>query len=113
MAYEVHFLGLNQTSTSIALALGETKGEVVRTGFDPSRQAAKDALELGAVEVTVSKPWKNIENADLVFLALPAELQNDFYELVADELSDHAIILDTSLVKKTSPFNVSISYKQS
>ena len=41
MAYEVHFLGLNQTSTSIALALGETKGEVVRTGFDPDRQAAK------------------------------------------------------------------------
>ncbi len=102
MAYEVHFLGLNQTSTSIALALGETKGELVRTGFDPDRQVAKNALELGAVEVTVSKPWKNIENADLVFLALPAELQNDFYELVADELSDHAIILDTSLMKKTS-----------
>lgn len=102
MAYEVHFLGLNQTSTSIALALGETKGEVVRTGFDPDRQAAKNALELGAVEVTVSKPWKNIENADLVFLALPAELQSDFYELVADELPDHAIVLDTSLVKTAS-----------
>ena len=112
MAYEVHFLGLNQTSTSIALALGETKGEVVRTGFDPDRQAAKNALELGAVEVTVSKPWKNIQNADLVFLALPAELQNDFYELVADELSDHAIILDTSLVKKTSRALVQKYFKE-
>ncbi len=112
MAYEVHFLGLNQTSTSIALALGETKGEVIRTGFDPNRQAAKNAVELGAVEVTVPKPWKNIENADLVFLALPAELQNDFYELVADELSDHAIILDTSLVKKTSRALVQKYFKE-
>jgi prephenate dehydrogenase len=102
MAYEVHFLGLNQTSTSIALALGKTEGEVVRTGFDPNRQAAKNALEIGAVEVTVSKPWKNIENADLVFLALPDELQDEFYEVIADELSDHAIVLDTSLVKNTS-----------
>ena len=112
MAYEVHFLGLNQTSTSIALALGETEGEIVRTGFDPDRQAAKNALEDGAVEVTVSKPWKNIENADLVFLALPADLQNDFYELIADELSDHAIIIDTSLVKKSSRSLVQKYFKE-
>lgn len=102
MAYEVHFLGLNQTSASIALALGKTEGEVIRTGFDPDRQVAKKVLESGALEVTVSKPWKNIENADLVFLALPDDLQNDFYELIADELSDHAIVLDLSLVKNAS-----------
>ena len=112
MAYEIRFLGLNQTSISIALALGETEGEFVRTGFDPDRKAAKNALELGAVEATVSKPWKKIENADLVFLALPADLQNDFYESIADELSDHAIILDTSLVKKASRTLVKNYFKE-
>ena len=102
MAYEIHFLGLNRITTSIALALGNTEGEVRRTGFDPLRSAGKAALEAGAIDRQVSNPRKDLKNADLVVLALPMNETREFMDVFADQLPEDVIILDASTIKAAS-----------
>lgn len=102
MAYEVHIIGLNLVSASIGLALGETEGEVRRTGFDPDRDRAKRALEVGAVDRLVSNPRKDLPKADLVILALPMFELQEFMDVISDQLPEEVIILDASEVKAVS-----------
>ncbi len=102
MAYEIHFLGLNRITTSIAMALGNTEGEVRRTGFDPLRSLGKTALETGAIDRQVSNPRKDLKNADLVVLGLPMNETRDFMDVFADQLPEEVIILDTSTIKTAS-----------
>ena len=102
MAYNVHILGLNTATISIGLALGQSQGEILRTGFDPERQIAKDALELGAIDSTISKPWKNIASANLVILGLAEKWMDNIYDGIGEDISEDCIVLDVSQVKRFS-----------
>jgi prephenate dehydrogenase len=75
---------------------------VRRTGFDPDRARAREALDAGAIDRLVSNPRKDLQKADLVILSLPMFETREFMDVIADQLPEGIVILDASSIKAAS-----------
>lgn len=102
MATEIFFIGLNSVTVSMGLVLKERETEAVRVGFDPDRQQAQTALELGAVDQTTSRLRRSSQRADIVVLTSSTEEQRELLELLGELLKPDAVVLDTSPLKSTA-----------
>jgi len=100
MTVQITIVGLGQIGTSIGLALAGQTDTIRRIGHDKDLSIARKAQQLGAIDkVEINLP-KSIHESDLVLLALPIDEIKETLSLIAKDLKEHAVVLDTGAVKK-------------
>jgi prephenate dehydrogenase len=99
MATQITIIGLGQIGASLGLALADRKDSIVRIGHDANSYAAKQAKKMGAVDKTVRNLYKSIKGSDAVFLALPLDEIQETLALIAGDLKEDCLLLDTAPIK--------------
>jgi len=101
MTVQVTIIGLGQIGTSIGLALAEHADLVRRIGHDKDHSVARAAEKLGALdEVKINLP-DSVREADIVLLSLPVSEIRETLEVIAQDLKEGAVVMDTAPVKGT------------
>ena len=99
MTVQVTIIGLGQIGTSIGLALAEHTDLVRRIGHDKDHSVARAAEKLGALdEVKINLP-DSVREADIVLLSLPVSEIRETLEVIAQDLKEGAVVMDTAPVK--------------
>lgn len=100
MTVEITIIGLGQIGASIGLALAERNDLVHRIGNDRRLEIAKQAEKLGALDKVVHNLPRSVENADLVLLCLPMDQIRETLAIIAPDLKEGAVVMDTGPVKE-------------
>jgi prephenate dehydrogenase len=100
MAIQITIVGLGQIGGSFGLALAEQKETIQRVGHDLNPDVAKKALKLGAIDrISINLP-SAVREADIVLLALPLDQIRETLEIIASDLKEDVVVLDTAPIKK-------------
>lgn len=99
MGVELTIIGLGQIGASIGLALAGESLEINRTGHDADPDAAARAQKMGAVDRIQRNIHAAVEKADLVILAVAADLVRETLELIRQDLQPNTVVMDTSDLK--------------
>ena len=99
MSTQITIIGLGQIGASVGLALGRYGKDFLRIGFDTEAAPSKEAKKLGAVDKLALNLPASVRKADVVLLALPIDQVRKTFELIAEDVKENAIILDTSPVR--------------
>jgi prephenate dehydrogenase len=99
MTIQITIIGLGQIGASLGLALSDRKDSIVRIGHEIDHDAAKKAQKLGAVDKVSRNLFQSIEGSDAVILALPLDQIYETLSLIAGDLEEDSVILDTAPVK--------------
>lgn len=99
MTVQITIIGLGKIGASIGLALAGETAQIHRVGHDKAPEIARKAQKLGAVDATFLNLHQSVENADVVILALPVDEIRETMELIAEDLKEGVVVLDTSTVK--------------
>jgi prephenate dehydrogenase len=100
MAVQITIVGLGQIGASVGLALAEQKELVKRVGHDRELRVARAAEKLGAVDKVALNLPGSVRDADIVLLALPTDQIRETMELIAADLKEAAVVMDTAPVKE-------------
>lgn len=99
MSVQVTIVGLGQIGASIGMALGKHPTLLHRVGHDKELQIAKTAQKKGAIdEVKINLPG-SVRNAKIVLLSLPASEIRTTLEVIAQDLPEGTVVMDTSPIK--------------
>jgi prephenate dehydrogenase len=101
MTVTIAIIGLGQIGGSIGLALGEHKDLVRRTGHDREPNVSRAAERMGAVDKVHFNLPNAAAEADLVILSLPMDQMRETLAVIASELRQGAVVMDTGPVKET------------
>jgi prephenate dehydrogenase len=101
MSVQVTIVGLGQIGSSIGLALKAHHVDVQRVGHDKNPQAAKDSQKAGAVDEVKYNLPASAGNANIVILALPLAAVRETLEVIAPDLQEGVLVLDTAPAKAT------------
>ena len=103
----VAILGLDRLGMSIALRLrayvkkgGKHEFELI--GYDNRDDFEKPARKLKALDKVERKPYAAVASADLVIMNLPYDELRAAYELIAADLREGVVLLDTAVIKQPS-----------
>lgn len=99
MAVKISIIGLGQIGSSIGLALANHKDQVAITGHDKSPKTAQKAQKMGAVEKIAYNLPASVKEADVILLALPVDQIYDTLKVIAQDVREDAVVMDTALVK--------------
>ncbi len=99
MTVQVTIIGLGHIGASIGLALARHKGQVTLTGHDIEYGTARKAQQLGAIQKAEINLPASVRNADLVVLALPFNEVQDTLALIASDLRENVVVMDTAPIK--------------
>ena len=99
MTIQITIIGLRQVGTSIGLALKEHKELVRRVGHDREAAVARQAEKLGALDQVSFNLPSATRQADLVILTEPLDQLLDTLRIIAPDLREGAVVMDTSPVK--------------
>ncbi len=99
MTVKISIIGLGRIGASLGLALAAHKDQVTTLGHDRSPETARRAQKLGAVESISYNLPASVEKADVVILALPFDEIHETLRLIARDLREDAVLLDTAPVK--------------
>ncbi len=100
MTVQITIVGLGQIGASFGLALAEQKEMFLRIGHDREPEAARQALNIGAIDKRSVNLPSAVRDADIVLLALPIDQIRETLEIIAPDLREHAVVLDTAPVKE-------------
>ncbi len=99
MINRLAIIGVGLIGGSLALALKQ-KGAVNQVvGYARSEQARNEALELGIIDHAASSLAEAVDNADMVFVAVPMGAMTEVFEGIAGQLNPEAIITDGGSAK--------------
>jgi prephenate dehydrogenase len=101
MSVQITIVGLGQIGSSIGLALKAHGVSVHRVGHDKDSQAAKEAQKIGAVDDVKYNLPASIREAKIVILALPLSAIRETLEMIAPDLQEGTLLLDTAPAKST------------
>jgi prephenate dehydrogenase len=101
MSVQITIVGLGQIGSSIGLALKAHDVSVHRVGHDKDPQAAKEAQKIGAVDDVKYNLPASIREAKIVILALPLAAMRETLKIIAPDLQEGTLILDTAPAKAT------------
>jgi prephenate dehydrogenase len=101
MSVQITIVGLGQIGSSIGLALKAHGVNVQRVGHDKDPQAAKESQKAGAVDDVKYNLPAAIREAKIVILALPLGEMRETLEIIAPDLQQGTLILDTAPAKAT------------
>jgi prephenate dehydrogenase len=100
MTIQITIVGLGQIGGSFGLALAEHKDKLERVGHDLNHGTARQAQKIGAVDrVNINLP-SSVRDADVVILALPLDQIRETLEIIAEDLKEDVVVLDTSPSKE-------------
>lgn len=99
MTVQITIVGLGQIGSSIGLALKARKVSVRLMGHDKDPQVAREAHKLGAVDEARHNLPASVRDAKIVILALPLEAVRETLELIAPDLQEGVLVLDTAPAK--------------
>jgi prephenate dehydrogenase len=99
MTVKITIIGLGQIGASMGLALANHKDQVTTLGHDKSPETARKAQKRGAVERISYNLPASIEAADVVVLAIPFNEIYDTLKIIAQDVREDAIVMDTAPVK--------------
>lgn len=101
MSAQITIVGLGQIGSSIGLALKAHNVAVQRVGHDKDAQAAKESQKVGAVDDVKYNLPASVRQAKIVILALPLAAIRETLEVIAPDLQEGTLILDTAPAKAT------------
>lgn len=100
MTIQITIVGLGQIGASIGLALSNQQELLRRTGHDRDFQVSKQAEKMGALDkVEINLP-SAVRGSDLVILSLPMDQIRETMALIAMNLKEGAVVMDTGPVKE-------------
>lgn len=100
MPLQITIIGLGQIGTSIGLALAKHSTQVLRVGHDKEPAIAKEAQKKGAVDHIKHNLPSAVRGSDIILLCLPLNEIRGTLEVIAADLKEGAVIMDTAPVKK-------------
>jgi len=101
MSVQITIVGLGQIGSSIGLALKAHDVNVRRVGHDKDVQAAKASQKAGAVDDVKYNLPAAVREAKIVILALPLAAIRETLTIIAPDLQEGTLILDTAPAKAT------------
>ncbi len=100
MTVQITIVGLGQIGTSVGLALAEHKDLVYRVGHDRDVGITKRAERVGALDKVMINLPSAVREADLVLLSLPMDQIRETIAIIAPDMKEGAVIMDTGPVKE-------------
>jgi prephenate dehydrogenase len=101
MSVQITMIGLGQIGSSIGLALKAHNVNVRLVGHDKDSQAAKESQKLGAVDDVKYNLPASVREAKIVILALPMAAIRETLKVIAPDLQEGTLVLDTAPAKAT------------
>src|SRR5512138_1451981 len=101
MSARITIIGLGQIGSSIGLALKAHQVDVHLIGHDKDPQAAKESQRAGAVDDVKYNLPASVYEANIVILALPLDAVRETLEIIAPDLQEGTLVLDTAPAKAT------------
>jgi prephenate dehydrogenase len=101
MTLQITIIGLGQIGSSIGLALKARNLDVRLVGHDKSQQTAREAQKLGAVDDVKYNLSASVRDSNVVILALPFAAIRETLEIIAPDLQEGTLLLDTAPSKAT------------
>ncbi len=96
MSVQITIIGLGQIGASIGLALKARSVDVRLVGHDKELHTAKEAQKIGAIDDVKYNLPASVRDAKVVILALPFSGMKETLELIAPELAEGTLVLDTA-----------------
>ncbi len=96
MTVQITIIGLGQIGSSIGLALKAHGVNVQLVGHDKDAQTAKEAQKIGAVDDVKYNLPASVREAKIVILALPFAGIRETLEVIAPDLQEGTLVLDTA-----------------
>ena len=101
MSVQITIVCLGQIGSSIGLALKAREVNVHRVGHDKDPQAGKEAQRIGAVDDVKYNLPSSVREAKIVILALPLAEVRETLRVIAPDLQEGTLVLDTAPSKAT------------
>lgn len=101
MTAQITIIGLGQIGASIGLALKAHNLDVRLVGHDKDVETAKEAQRLGAVDDVKYNLPAAVREARIIILALPFAGIRQTLEVIAPDLQEGILLLDTAPAKAT------------
>ena len=101
MTVQITIVGLGQIGASVGLGLANQPDLLRRVGHDRDLETARSAEKMGALDKVELNLPAAVRNADLVLLSLPMDQIRDTMAIIASELKEGAVVMDTGPVKET------------
>jgi prephenate dehydrogenase len=101
MPVQITIIGLGQIGASVGLALKARGDNFHILGHDKDLEAAKAALAAGAVDAYKINLPDSVRDAQVVVVALPFSEVRETLAVIALDLQENAVVLDTALSKGT------------
>lgn len=95
-------VGLGRTGASVGLALQQAGLGVTVVGYDEERSALKAAQEAGVIDKAQANLGRAAAVADILILAVPAQMVEKVLQIVGDQVREHVLVLDFSGLKGPS-----------
>jgi prephenate dehydrogenase len=99
MSAQITIVGLGQIGSSIGLALKAHDVNLRRVGHDKDPQAAKESQRMGAVDDVKYNLPASVREAKIVVLALPLAEVRETLRIIAPDLQEGTLVLDTAPAK--------------
>jgi prephenate dehydrogenase len=99
MTIRITIIGLGQVGASIGLALAGQGEMFQRTGNDRSMETTRRAQKMGAIDQAAINLPSAVREADIVLLDLPLDEVRETLQVIAQDLKENAVVMDTSAVK--------------
>jgi prephenate dehydrogenase len=99
MPVQITIVGLGQIGTSIGMALGKHPSLLHRVGHDKNLSTAKKAEKKGALDAVKINLPAAVRDAKIVVLSLPMHEIRETLQVIAEDLSEGVVVLDTAPVK--------------
>lgn len=100
MTVKITIIGTGQIGASVGLALGAQKDLFLRIGHDKDPKIANRAKAMGAVDKVEINLFSAIKDAAIILLALPLDQIRETLQLIAQDLKEDVVIMDTAPVKR-------------
>lgn len=102
MTVQIAIIGLGQIGASMGLALAKKSDSIQRIGHDLEFGQARQAEKKGAVDKISFNLPNTVANADVVILALPADQVRPTLQIIAPELKESCVVMDTAPLKQAA-----------
>jgi prephenate dehydrogenase len=101
MTVQITIVGLGQIGSSIGLALKARGLNVHLVGHDKDTKAAKESQRIGAVDDVKYNLPASVRDAKIIVLALPFAEMRETLEVIAPDLQEGTLVIDTAPSKET------------
>jgi len=99
MPVQITIIGLGQLGASVGMAVGRHQTLLHRVGHDKNFDTAREAQKKGAVDDVHRNLPASVREAKIVLLSLPLNEIRPTLEVIAPDLMEGTVVMDTAPVK--------------